>query len=1591
MQLSFFLFCKRKLALKCLFVLTAVIISFYQIQQIISNLATALNGAPTITGISPNTGSTAGGQTATITGTNFMSNEVMFEQVAAGDGHSLAIDVNGNLWTWGSNTFGQLGNNSTTNAPVPINLSALAGNPVQNLNFQTASVGSSHSLAIDTAGNLWTWGRNDVGGQLGNNSATDSSVPINLSALAGSPVQNIQFRTVTAGSGALHSLAIDVNGNLWTWGSNTFGQLGNNSTTDSPVPINLSTLAGSPVQNFRFLTATANYDHSLAIDVNGNLWTWGSNANGQLGNNSTTNSPVPINLSALAGSPVQNLHLQAIAASASHSMAIDTNGNLWTWGAGSFGQLGNGTTTDSSVPINLSTLAGSPVQNLRFQTIAGGFNHSLAIDVDGNLWIWGSNLEGQLGNNSTTNSPVPINLSALAGSPVQNLRFQTIAGGGGVFDLLSHSLAIDTSGKSWAWGSNGSSQLGNGGTSGQSLIPIRPLATTTPYSVVTGVKFGRFNANFTVNSDTSITVTVPQSNIGTVDVVVQSPRGFFTFPNAYTYIFPDPTITNVSPNSGSTDGGEAVAITGTNFMAEQEIEYAQVSASSHSLAIDTNGDLWVWGRNIYGQLGNNSATDSSVPINLSALVGSPVQNLRFRTIAAGVDHSLAIDTSGDLWAWGRNSVGQLGNNSTTNSPVPINLSALAGSPVQNLKFQTIAAGGHSLAIDTSGNLWAWGSNYAGQLGNNSTTNSSVPINLSALVGSPVQNLNFQTASVGSSHSLAIDASGNLWAWGANYYGQLGNNSTTNSTVPINLSTLAGNPAQNVQFESIAANGHSLAIDTANNLWAWGYNNYGQLGNNSTTNSTVPINLSTLAGSPIQNVKFQTLAAGYGHSLAIDDSNNLWAWGANHSGQLGNNSTTDSPVPINLSTLAGSPLQNLQFNFVAAYNHSLAIDASGSLWSWGSNFFGQLGDGNNTTSQSSAPTNLSALANTSSVYGVNFRTVSAGYEYSLAIDTAGNLWSWGANDYGQLGNNSTANSYAPINLSALAGSPVQNLRFQSVSADNHHSLAIDVNGNLWVWGANYYGQLGNNSYNDSSVPINLSALAGSPVQNLRFQAIAAGYDHSLAIDTNGNLWSWGSNSYGQLGDNSYNDSLVPINLSTLGGSSVQNIQFNSIAAYYHSLAIDVNGNLWTWGSNANGQLGNNSYTESVVPINLSILAGNPVQNVQFNSVAASDHSLAIDVNGNLWAWGANYYGQLGNNSTTDSLVPINLSALAGNPVQNLRFQSISTGYYSSIAIDASDSLWIWGSNDYGQLGNNSTTDSLVPINLSALAGSPVQNVQFQAGSINLHSLAIDVNGNLWSWGWNGFGQLGTGCIDTNWCTLPALTTAAWAYIPVIDLLTFGGTNALDFTVSSPVSMTATTPPHNAGLVDVSAVNASGGIGTLTNGYNYILNLFINMTLDIYDLEINATPTPAGVVSSKKQTLSFQTNSPSGAKVSISTTTASNNMSKTADSTKNITAVAGSIASPVVLAYDTWGFAVANANTNVTNGFDVSYSPELNNPNSTSRWAAVPNNTSPLTIESTNAPNPTVPNNTEIYFGTRATTNLPVGLYRTAIVYTVVENL
>lgn len=309
-------------------------------------------------------------------------------------------------------------------------------------------------------------------------------------------------------------------------------------------------------------------------------------------------------------------------------------------------------------------------------------------------------------------------------------------------------------------------------------------------------------------------------------------------------------------------------------------------------------------------------------------------------------------------------------------------------------------------------------------------------------------------------------------------------------------------------------------------------------------------------------------------------------------------------------------------------------------------------------------------------GVTFTALSAGNSHNCAITSGGQAWCWGYNADGRLGDSTTNLGLAPVAVKPLGG-----VAFASISAGNAHTCGLNSSGQAYCWGSNAYGQLGNNATAFQKTPVAVQHPSG-----VTFTSISAAYTHTCALDTTGQAWCWGYGAEGALGGGfSFGDS-VPVQVTHPSG-----VTFTSVVTEYkHTCALTSAGQAYCWGKNGSGQIGDNTTTTRYTPVAVSQPGG-----VTFASIATGDfHTCARTSAGNGYCWGINNRGQVGDGTFTQRKTPAAVSMPSG-----VAFGLVAAGGYHNCGLDGVGQSWCWGRGDYYQMGNNSTSDSNVPTAVS----------------------------------------------------------------------------------------------------------------------------------------------------------------------------------------------------------------------------------------------------------------------------------------------------
>ena len=339
-----------------------------------------------------------------------------------------------------------------------------------------------------------------------------------------------------------------------------------------------------------------------------------------------------------------------------------------------------------------------------------------------------------------------------------------------------------------------------------------------------------------------------------------------------------------------------------------------------------------------------------------------------------------------------------------------------------------------------------------------------------------------------------------------------------------------------------------------------------------------------------------------------------------------------------------------------------------------------------------------------------QSINGGASHSLALCNNNTVRAWGYNNQGQLGDSTIIDKLVPVS-SAIGLTDVI-----AIEGGGNHSLALKSDGTVWAWGDNYSGELGDGTATDKLIPVQVTGLTD-------IISISSKSGHSLALKNDGTVWAWGHNGYGELGDGTTVNKNIPVQV--IGLTNIIGVS----TGLWHSLALKNDGTVWTWGANNTGQLGDGTTTSKLTPVQVSGLT-NIIAIAGGYGKPIGSHSLALKSDGTVWAWGHNYYGQLGDGTTTNRTSPVQVTGL-NNMIK------IEAGTFFSIALKSDGTVWAWGNNSYGQLGDGTTTGSLIPVETLGLI-----NISLITSGGD-HSLALKSDGTVWTWGYNYYGQLGDG--------------------------------------------------------------------------------------------------------------------------------------------------------------------------------------------------------------------------------------------------------
>jgi alpha-tubulin suppressor-like RCC1 family protein len=699
---------------------------------------------------------------------------------------------------------------------------------------------------------------------------------------------------------------------------------------------------------------------------------------------------------------------------------------------------------------------------------------------------------------------------------------------------------------------------------------------------------------------------------------------------------------------------------------------ALAAGGSASCLLRQDGAVMCWGRNDDGQLGDGTITPRSAGVRVLGL-GDAI------ALATGERHACAVRLDGTVVCWGADDTGQLGDGGGADQRTPIAVPDVTGATA------VVAGSGFSCALLADRSTVCWGDDRDGEIGDGAPgATPRAPTAVLGLGGA-------RSLSAHWHHVCAVLVDGSVLCWGSNSSGQLGDGTQVNRAQPVPVPGL-----QNVVSVATGLS-HTCAM-SAGAVRCWGDNSQGQLGSDASGGSGA-MTQATLVPIVIDPV---AIAAGAQHTCAVRLNGQVLCWGQNSSGQLGEGSMSSLAEPVPVPSLTNG------VKVAAGATFSCAATNDGAIFCWGDDHYGQLGTGHDVVRPRATTIALKA------------DQVTAGGAHSCAVghasapgDTDGFVC-WGSEQAGQLGDNGDEDHSVP-------GAIVQPLVPGGISAGALHSCAVDGSAKLWCWGRGSSGQLGPGHLVDTAFPVEVALPTGAN----RANAVAGGGAHTCVLvdpadGLGGEIFCFGDNGYGQLGDGTLTSRPTP-GLVSLGATAVRATAVT--AGGGHTCAIDVTGQPWCWGRNDSGQLGVGAGANQATPAPVSLPGGTTVRSLS----AGGAHTCAVDQAGGVWCWGADDRGQVGRGTAAPSVggpAPVALPTVAA---------SVSSGGAHSCASLGDSSIWCWGANDSGQLGDGSTVDRPTPVRAAGASGA------VSAGA--LHTCASTADHTVSCWGADTSGQLG----------------------------------------------------------------------------------------------------------------------------------------------------------------------------------------------------------------------------------------------------------
>ena len=984
--------------------------------------------------------------------------------------------------------------------------------------------------------------------------------------------------------------------------------------------------------------------HTCALTSGGGVNCWGSGVNGRLGNDANTTLKLPGNpVVDNGGNPLTGV--VQVSAGSEHSCALDSEGGVWCWGNGANGRLGNDASSESDHAVAVVNGDSSVTALTGIVQIGGSSTSPCALTVEGGVVCWGYNSDGQIGNNFNTDRDHPVDVVASGTNPTALSGIVQISQS----SASNHTCALTVEGGVVCWGKGGDGQLGNGYNTDKNY-PVDVVASGTVTTPLGGI----------VQITTGGTHTCAITKEGGVKCWGKGSNGRLG-------------------NKSSTDTNYPVDVVDEDSAPLTGV--VQIgSGTAHTCALLEGGGVVCWGYNSDGQMGNGGATDKDHAVKVLEKEGSSFALSGILQMSVGYNHACALNSDGEILCWGDGADGRLGNNATDNQPAPVKVVADANDPP--VIFNVGVWRGQYRCYEDDGTCEINPDSLLRPVLTGSREGASatpavkvlgveedevITLHLDAncsgesigtgTVGTEADEITITpTTSLAAKENRIYAKVGSLCsASGADYtytggedrIAGDGEDISTNRTPTLTVNLLSNGDKVSIH-KSPDCSDTVLASDTATgNSLDVTLSDLGNTGSHTLYLKQGDVCHPRGLGYKLANYigESSRVDGGDEYVCAVSNTGGVKCWGRGYLGRLGNNASSNTDAPDDVDVVGGDNDNNTALSGIVQVStggtHSCALTFEGHVVCWGYGLSGRLG--NDGTAQKEHPVYVVASNGRSNLLN-SIVQIDAGSLHTCALTSAGGVKCWGTGNTGQLGYNGNANKDAPVNVVTSNTDSKRLSSIVQISAGGTHTCALTSGGNVKCWGENDYGQLGNDclsSCTDERAPVDVVASGTDSTPLSGIIQVSAGNDHTCALTSTGSVVCWGRGSNGQLGNGDVDNKDAPVDVTITGTTALTGIA--SIASGdFHSCALKSAGGVVCWGGGGNGRLGDGNNTQQTRPVDvLTSAQDNPALASITQIGPGNAHSCAVTTAGGVTCWGAGGWGQLGNDGTSSSNLPVNV--------------------------------------------------------------------------------------------------------------------------------------------------------------------------------------------------------------------------------------------------------------------------------------------------------------------------------------------------------------